>query len=393
MSSLRLTLLLGITLISGLSVLIILPAFELIASDFNMDKVWVQLSTSSFMVIFGGAALISDFLANQFGIRKSMIAGMVLFIFGCYLCCTSSNYPLFLLGRWLQALGCASPSALCYVLVKKMYNREQQPGVFAYINGMYTLSLAASPVIGSYIINLWGWESSFLIIAILGTINLGLCCFCLNEFHEACDDLQVTSSFSFPSSHLFWIFVFSIVLCTAPYWIYISLSQNLYVNLLASDLEAFGIFQGSVAFAFIGTSFISGFLIKLFSAFQIFRACLLIYITASISLFLFGLNGETSTTLLTTLIFFIAGSSAPLLTILYTESLNLFPSHCGRIAALSRCMRLIFIASLMEFTLSFFKENILMNVMIIVSASVLFMLVIHLVLRAGDLQIASLPKA
>lgn len=102
----------AMTALDAFSIDGMLPALENIATDLNLlvDNHRQYVVTALFFG-FSIGVLLFGFLSDQYGRRRPVVFGVVVFLLGSLLCIFASTYPMLLVGRVLQGSG--RGGALC----------------------------------------------------------------------------------------------------------------------------------------------------------------------------------------------------------------------------------------------------------------------------------------
>jgi DHA1 family bicyclomycin/chloramphenicol resistance-like MFS transporter len=79
-----------------------------------------------------------------------------------------------LLGRFLQGVSIAAPAILSFLIIANSYTLKKQQVIMAMLNGAMNISVAAAPVIGSYLTLYFHWQGNFLTLLVLGLVTLAM---------------------------------------------------------------------------------------------------------------------------------------------------------------------------------------------------------------------------
>ena len=135
-----------------------------IAQDFAMNNViqnWVPTILFLVVAVFTVPA---GQISGKFGVKKSLLAGVITFLIGSIGACLSFSTEIFLIFRMVQGAGMAflNVSAMAMVVhAVKPQNRGRALGFT--VTGVY-LATSLSPVICGFLVHNLGWRSIFYFV-------------------------------------------------------------------------------------------------------------------------------------------------------------------------------------------------------------------------------------
>ena len=359
---------------------------------FQIPKDLAQLSVTLNLVSFGVFVLLGGHFSDRYGIRNTVLISLLVFLFGSILCLYSFHYYEFILGRCMQGAGIAAPSILGYVIVRDDHCRQVQPGKFAYLNGTYTLAMAISMLVGEYITTRFGWKENFLILLLLSGIIFTLCLYVFSSQAMPFKRNRNLNHFLLPASRKLWIFILAMGIITTPYWVFIGLSSKIYIDIMKVNIEAYSFYQGAIATSFAIFCFMSGKIIKFWGEENSFRLSLLICFFSSVSLGFLGILQIRSPLIYTLTLLCFAGSIALPLNVLYAETLSIFPEFAGRVASITRCLRLILTALVSEVIISVFKGELAYISIILFFVCMTFFSMVYVLMSRRWMVFGYLPQ-
>lgn len=145
-----------------------------LAVSLNSSISGLQWVVSAYTVTFASLLLSGGALGDRLGAKNIYLAGLLLFAIASAGCGWSSTLASLVISRILQGVGAAMlvPSSL--VLINREFSQPHQRahaiGVWASCGG---IAMAAGPLFGGVLIQLFGWRSIFLVnvpIAIIGVV-------------------------------------------------------------------------------------------------------------------------------------------------------------------------------------------------------------------------------
>ncbi|MGD9591085.1 MAG: MFS transporter [Candidatus Berkiella sp.] len=323
-------------LLAGMEFDLFVPSFPELLSHFDLTPFWVEASLS---VNFFGYCLSLFFvgaLADRFGRKPIIVLGLITFILGSILCLWSPFYGVLLTGRFLQGIGIASPSILSFLIIADTYPLKQQQFYIAMLNGLKNASVAAAPVLGSYITLYFHWHGNFMTLLILGLITFLLTLIFVPNYQLPEQKQQLSFAGYAPlfQSKPMMLLMISVVFLFVPYWVFVGMSPLLYIEDLSVSLSHFGFYQGALALSFALGSIIYGLVIHKFDQKKMLLASNGLFI-ASLGFvgYLGFVNSHNPLLITLAILLFVIGQIVPS-TLIYPLCLNYMPQMKGRVSGL-----------------------------------------------------------
>ena len=151
-----------------------LPALPLIAGDLGVS----DLNDSQYVisVFFAGLAigqLVFGPMSDSLGRRSAIIAGFVLFAFGCMLSVVAASFETMLLGRLLQGIGAAGPRIVSVALVRDRFKGREMARVMSFVMTVFILVPVFAPAIGQLVLALASWRAIFVLFLMMVLLLVG----------------------------------------------------------------------------------------------------------------------------------------------------------------------------------------------------------------------------
>ncbi|MCA1004985.1 MFS transporter [Rhodococcus hoagii] len=137
---------------------LISPGLTDMAVDFGTTKITLVMTIP--LLVGGVVVPIIGKLADVYGKKKVLLSAGATFLVGTLVCATVTSYPLFLVGRGLQACGLAS-SVVCYGLVRDLIPSRWVPLGVGGIGVGIGASALIGPLLGGWLIDSYGFRSAF----------------------------------------------------------------------------------------------------------------------------------------------------------------------------------------------------------------------------------------
>lgn len=158
-----------------------LPSLPGLTETFNTSVDRVQITLSVFLYGFAVAQLFYGPLADRFGRKPILLAGLALFTIASFGCAQASSIEELILYRFLQALGACSGPVLGRTMVRDIHGPVNAAKVLSMMGSLMALAPAAAPIIGGYMIIWFEWSSTFIFLTAYALISLLLIAFKVPE--------------------------------------------------------------------------------------------------------------------------------------------------------------------------------------------------------------------
>ena len=162
MPPLRLILGLGLLQLLGpLAIDMYLPALPAIQTDLRTSVQTVQASLTLYMIALGVGQLVFGALADQWGRKLPLLAGLLLFGLASAGCALADR-PAALLGwRMLQGLGACVTLVVPRAMVRDLCSGTSAVRLMSTLILLASVSPLLAPLAGSLLLQSWGWRSVF----------------------------------------------------------------------------------------------------------------------------------------------------------------------------------------------------------------------------------------
>lgn len=143
------------------------------------DLSWAM---SGYSIVYAAMLIPAGGIADKFGRKKVFMLGTLLFITASFACGASPSVFWLIVARLFQSIGACLLTPAALALVLEAFPREKRMVVMGAWGAVGALAAALGPGIGSYIIDVGGWEWAFFI-----NIPIGLVCLwqSFNILHES----------------------------------------------------------------------------------------------------------------------------------------------------------------------------------------------------------------
>lgn len=169
----RLVLLASLAALGALATNIMLPAFPEMARALGVDPQNLAWTLSTFFFVFAVGQLFIGPLADATGRAPFVAGGIVTFVAGSAICALAPSLPILIAGRAIQALGACAASVLARAIARDLYDGPQLTRALALVMIATAAAPGFSPALGTGMTLIFGWRSTFVLVAIAG-VAVGL---------------------------------------------------------------------------------------------------------------------------------------------------------------------------------------------------------------------------
>jgi len=162
----------------GIDMLAIAVAIQPMARDLRVGISTVQWFLTAFAL--GNACLLvtAGRLSDIFGRKKTIIAGLILFICSSLAIAVSGSARFIVICRFIQGASGGVMATTGIAILMSLYEGEARADWISRLVGMAGLGLVLGPIVGGGLVHVFGWRSVFLI-----NPPIGLACIALTVIH------------------------------------------------------------------------------------------------------------------------------------------------------------------------------------------------------------------
>ena len=165
--------LLALLAFSGtLAMHVFVPALPIAQADLGGGMAAMQLTISLYILGLAGGQLVYGPLADRFGRRPVLMAGLSLYTAAGLAAMLAPSVNALIAARLFQALGGCAGLVLARAIVRDTSAPADTTRRLALMNLMITVGPGMAPLVGGLLADAAGWRSIFLALTLLGVVNL-----------------------------------------------------------------------------------------------------------------------------------------------------------------------------------------------------------------------------
>jgi Bcr/CflA subfamily drug resistance transporter len=157
------------------------PALPAITAYFNTTHILGQLTLSLFFFVFGLAQLVWGPLIDHFGRRVTLRLSLLLFFIATLGCIFSVNIEMLILSRIIQGFAVCCAHIIAFSSARDQDDSTDRARVLSHISMSVSVSPILGPLVGSLILLYYGWQATFILMAVLSLLFLLLAEIILKE--------------------------------------------------------------------------------------------------------------------------------------------------------------------------------------------------------------------
>lgn len=143
-----------------------------ITETFSTTLTNVSWVVTIYLIIMIVTQPIAGKLGDMYGNRNMFLIGLVLFLVASIVCIYAQNLTMLIIGRAIQAIGGALISPNATAILRFITPKQQLAKIFGLFGFTMSIGAAIGPLLGAFLINMWGWHSTFWINIPLATLSL-----------------------------------------------------------------------------------------------------------------------------------------------------------------------------------------------------------------------------
>lgn len=160
--------------IDGSVVSIAMPAIRDGLPATLSEALWIN---NAYMLLLSSLILIGGGAGDRFGLRRTFIVGIVVFVAGSVLCAAATDAAFLISARVVQGIGAAIMIPCSLAIIAKAYPAEERGRAIGLWAGASAMTTAAGPILGGLALTLLGdsgWRYVFAINVPMGAAAVAM---------------------------------------------------------------------------------------------------------------------------------------------------------------------------------------------------------------------------
>lgn len=324
------------------------PGFPQMMEYFSVSEAGVQLTMSLNFLGFCLAGLLYGPLSDSYGRRPIMLFGNILFLIAAIGTASSTHIASLIFWRFLQGIGASATFTVAFAIIADAYQGQRASNLINRLNACVTAFMAGAPIAGGFLVEAFGWRSTYSTVAALCLISTVLIVFFLpetNNHKKLFQPKQILKDFRLLLTDFdFMALTMGLTFQCAGYMAFVASAVFAYTDLFHQSLISFTLHQGLVIAFFSGVSFFGGQINRWIGAHAAMLLGLFLNVLGAALLFIIATVGVQEAAAYTSAMCLFSIGVALCYGVTFTVSMELFPSLKGAAASLNGSIRLLLIA-------------------------------------------------
>jgi EmrB/QacA subfamily drug resistance transporter len=155
-----------------------------IAHSLHADFAAIEWVISAYTLTFATLMMPAGALADRFGRKRMLLAGLTLFTAASFLCGAAPNVAVLNAARAVQGVGAAVQLSAALATLSHAFRGPARARAFAFWGSVIGVAIALGPVVGGFITQAFGWQWAFYVNIPVGAAMIALTLYAVDESRD-----------------------------------------------------------------------------------------------------------------------------------------------------------------------------------------------------------------
>jgi len=146
------------------------PSLPDISDALNASNSSVQLTLSIYFIGFAFGVFCWGWISDLSGRRPAMLAGLIFYGIGSFMCFYAETITFLLVSRFIQAFGAATGSIITQTILRESVSGSKRNAMFAQISAVIAFTPAVGPLIGGWVDQALGFRAVFFVLVVMSIL-------------------------------------------------------------------------------------------------------------------------------------------------------------------------------------------------------------------------------
>lgn len=151
-----------------------LPALNDMCTIFDASYSLVNMTLTMFFLFYAIGIILWGPLSDKYGRKKILVLGNIIYLLASIVCALAPNVYVLLTARIFHGIGAGAITSISLALVKDCYSGKMRETILSIVQTMSGVAPMIAPVLGALLLKFFAWEATFVVLAIIATVNLVL---------------------------------------------------------------------------------------------------------------------------------------------------------------------------------------------------------------------------
>jgi EmrB/QacA subfamily drug resistance transporter len=152
-----------------------------ISESLHANFAGIEWVVTAYTLSFASLMLPAGALADRFGRKRILIAGLCLFTLASYFCGAAPNLAVLITARAFQGAGAALQLSAALATLSASFKGDARARAFAFWGSVVGIGITLGPIVGGLITQTFGWQWAFYINLPIGGVTIATIAMVIEE--------------------------------------------------------------------------------------------------------------------------------------------------------------------------------------------------------------------